>query len=167
MSNQINERVETLEQVTERLTEHSQTQDDRITNVENNIEKYPKVYFPDYAPQFQQIGEQLNTIITKQNDNKIDAALEQQNKRVEKLLRASPVRSQTRSLLIYFALVAFSAVCCGLAIGFRAEIGILNDLLEQKAVVANKADNATPQKTIIKSKATRKHSRVNHSSTKQ
>jgi predicted GH43/DUF377 family glycosyl hydrolase len=64
MSNQNNDIIDALEEVTDKSTERSKTYNSSIVNTEKNINNYPKVYLTDYASQFEQIGVKLISWLT-------------------------------------------------------------------------------------------------------
>lgn len=161
MSNQNNDRIDTLEEVTEQLTQHSKRQDDRITNVEKNINNYPKVYLPDYAPQFEQISLQLNDLIKQQPASKGEFAADQLDKKLDKLLKSSPERIKLKMLLVYFGLVIITAISFGFAVALKAQVNTVMELLQQQSVNTTKAPVAQSQdteKTTVK--APTKHRKV-------
>jgi uridine kinase len=86
MSNQNIDIIDTLEEVTDRSTEHSKTYNGRIANTEKNIINYPKVYLPDHASQLEQIGVKLDKLVNRQPDNKLELAIDRLEKKLDKVI---------------------------------------------------------------------------------
>lgn len=132
MSNQNNDVIDTLEEVTDRSTKHSKTYNDRIANTEKNINNYPKVYFPDYASQLEQIGMKLDKLVNRQPDDKLDLAIDRLEKKLDNVLKSSPEQIKLKMLLVYFGLVITAAISFGFALALKIQINALAGLLQEQ-----------------------------------
>ena len=132
MSNQNNDIIDSLEEVTDRSTEHSKTYNDRIANMEKNINNYPKVYFPDYTSQLEQIGVKLDKLVNRQPDNKLEIAIDNLEKKLDKVLKSSPEQIKLKMLLVYFGLVITAAISFGFALALKIQINALAGLLQEQ-----------------------------------
>ena len=133
MSNHSNDRIDTLEEVTDRSIVHSKTYNDRIANTEKNINNYPKVYLPDYASQLEEIGVKLDRLVNLQPENKLEFAIDRLEKKVDKAIKSSPEKIRIKLLLVYFGLVIATAISFGFALALKLEVNALVGSLHEQA----------------------------------
>jgi len=131
MSDQTNDIIDTLEEVTDKSIVHSKTYNDCKANTEKNINNYPKVYLPDYASQLGQIGLKLDKLVNLQPENKTELAIDRLEKKVDKTFKFSP--GQIKMLLIYFSLVIATAISFGFALALKLQVNALVCLLNKQA----------------------------------
>jgi|GEM_PF-3702826 len=170
MSNQNNNIIDTLEEVTDRSTEHSKTYNGRIANTEKNIINYPKVYLPDHASQLEQIGVNLDTLVNRQPDNKLELAIDSLEKKLDKALKSSPEQIKLKMLFVYFGLVIATAISFGFALALKLQVNALVGLLHEQpgniskpTPIQSQSHNLRPAiRSIGHKKARQHHAIVKH-----
>jgi hypothetical protein len=170
MSNQNNDIIDSLEEVTARATQHSKTYNDRIANTEKNINNYPKVYFPDYTSQLEQISVNLDKLDNRQSDSKLEIAIDRLEKKLDKVLKSSPGQIKLKMLFVYFGLVIITAISFGFALALKIQVNALVGLLQERpgniskpTPIQSQSNNMRfPHGAIQHKKARQHHAIVKH-----
>jgi hypothetical protein len=164
MSNQNNDIIDSLEEVTARATQHSKTYNDRIANAEKNINNYPKVYFPDYTSQLEQIGVNLYKLVNRQSDSKLEIAIDRLEKKLDKVLKSSPGQIKLKMLFVYFGLVIITAISFGFALALKIQVNALVGLLQERpgnisksTPIQSQSNNMRFPHGVIQHKKARQH----------
>ncbi|MEO3407384.1 hypothetical protein AAFN85_25925 [Mucilaginibacter sp. CAU 1740] len=164
MSNHNYDIIDTLGEVNDRSTEHSKTFNDRIANMEKNINNYPKVYFPDYTSQLDRIGVQVDMLVNGQPDNKLELAIDRLEKKLDKALKSSPEQIKLKMLFVYFSLVIATAISFGFALALKLQVNALVGLLHEEpgniskpTPIQSQSHNLRPAVRSIGHKTARQH----------
>lgn len=141
MENQLKERLNSQEEITDQLVKHSQEQAERIAKLETKADSYPKVYAPDHSAELAAIRNELKDLNNKYKTENFEARCALLDKRMDAMPKVIPVEHHHHinpksrwMLIIYFLLVVVGSVFCGLTIGFGWEVHTLNDMLTSRNI---------------------------------
>jgi hypothetical protein len=141
MENQLKERLDSQEEITDQLVKHSQEQAERIAKLETKADSYPKVYAPDHSAELAAIRNELKDLNDNYKKENFDARCAILDKRIDAVPKVIPVEHHHHfnpkskwMFIIYFLLVVVVSVFCGLTIGFGWEVHTLSDILNTRNI---------------------------------